>query len=325
MADEAPCVATILLNWKREEETIVAACALAGIDYPNHRLYVMDNGATAESRAALAQLVGIARLLESAENLGFAGGCNRAMAEAFAEGADYVWLLNADAEVGPGVLAALVAAAEADPRIGLVSPVLREDATALAYAAIGYDAATFAMPTTIDAADGARWQAERPGQMLLWGTALLVRRAVFERIGGLDEAFFAYVEDLDFSIRSLKAGFHNHVAFGIEVLHPSKNPLLGTAPPYYYYFRTRNDIFLLRAHCPAGLRLRMYARFLYRQMALVERLAGQRALQEAVLAGMWHGIRRVGGAYRAEYRMPAPLAAPLRWAAPVLRRMLGAL
>lgn len=325
MSAGAPPVATIVLNWNREAETIGCVEAAAAGRYPNQRIYVFDNGACERSRAALARLRPLATLLESPVNLGYTGGNNAAIAAALADGAEYVWLLNSDAGAGPDVLAALVGQAEADPRIGLVSPLLRQDAQALAYAAVLFDPAGFDFPTTTDPEIGRDWQRRFPGRFLLWGTALLIRRRLIERIGLLDERFFAYGEDLDYSIRSLRAGFLNHVDFGQEVWHPAKQVGSAGCPAYFYYFRTRNAVLLLGKHCPGRAKLKASLHFAYQQAGLLERLQGHRALTEAVLAGLWHGLRGVTGGYAPDSRMPAPLAALLRARPSLIRRVLAAI
>lgn len=321
----SPLVATIVLNWQREAESIACVRAAAASRYPNQKLYVFDNGACERSRAALSGLRALATILESPVNLGYTGGNNAAIRGALADGADYVWLLNNDAEAGPDILPALVGLAEANPRFGLVSPLLRQDAHSLAYAAVLFDPAEFSFPTTIDPDIGREWQRRFPDRFLLWGTALLIRRQVIERIGLLDERFFAYGEDLDYSIRSRQAGFMNHVDFDHEVVHSFKNVGSEACPAYFYYFRTRNAIFIMNKHCPPRAKFKAALHFAYRNACLLERLQGRRDLMDALLAGLWHGLRGVTGPYESTYRMPAPLAALLRARPSLLAKVLKAI
>ncbi|EQD39980.1 glycosyltransferase, partial [mine drainage metagenome] len=90
------------------------------------------------------------------------------------------------------------------------------------------------------------WQGGFPERMALWGTAMLARRQLIEKIGALDERIFAYWEDIDYSIRSARAGFRNVMVFDAMIFHAAK-PTIATprdVKPYYFYFMTRNEILM---------------------------------------------------------------------------------
>jgi hypothetical protein len=317
-----PRVATLILNWHDEATTIACVHATRGGTYPNQTVYVLDNAATPESRAALAGLAPFARLLESAENLGFTGGMNLLATAALADGADYLWLLNNDATPEPDTLSTLVAAAEADPSIGLVTPLICEEDGSCSYAGVRAEFASFSFPTTTDPAEARQWQAEAPGEMLLWGTALLIRRTLAERAGLLDPRFFAYCEDTDLSIRSLHAGFINHIAFDARVLHPTKRIGEAEVARHVYYLRSRNTWLLLRKHCAWRNWPKTALLQIRRDALLAARLGGAGPAVDAILAGYWDAMRSRFGAYDPNARMPRPLAAVLRRMIPWLPRLI---
>jgi GT2 family glycosyltransferase len=302
-----PLVATIILNWQDPGQTLRCVAAAAAADYPNQRIIVFDNGATATSRAALAPLAGRAVLLESPVNLGYTGGNNQAIRHALKDGADYVWLLNSDALAGPAVLASLVALAEADPTVGIVTPLIRHDAPAARYEFAGAraDFRACAVENTDDPAVGRQWQDRFPGRFVVVGTAMLLRRRLIETIGLLDERMFAYAEDMDYAIRSLRAGFANRVDFAAEVFHPAKPEI---RQPYGYYYMNRNAVLLWRKHAGRLGGLRAMAAVANRALRDVERFAGHEHQADAALAGLWDGIRGITGPYDPDRRMPAPLA-----------------
>lgn len=249
----------------------------------------------------------------NAVNLGFTGGCNRAMWQAFAEGAEYVWLFNNDAEAEPDALATLVACCEANATIGLASPVVREaeDPLRIQFAGGVFDLTLPVYRPAYTIARGAEWQSTLPERIALHGTALLVRRRLYETIGGLDDDFFAYWEDIDYSIRSAEAGFRNVTAFDTAIYHGSKPTELAPeiVRPHYYYYVTRNELLMWRKRTP-GARFRKAALWvLARQLRQIMRMPGYRAGVEAVLAGLWDGWRGVGGSWQPVRRMPLPL----RW------------
>jgi GT2 family glycosyltransferase len=154
-------------------------------------------------------------VIEAGSNLGFGAAVNRAAAET-----DSPWLAaaNADIEVGPGALAALIAAG-ADPRVGAVAPRLQLDGGAVQHSVgplpgVGIALAfAFGLHRLIPALgdrlclDGA-WDPERPRDVP-WavGALLLLRRGAFGDVGGFDESEWMYGEDLDLCWRLGAAGY----------------------------------------------------------------------------------------------------------------------
>src|SRR5271165_5426418 len=110
-----PMVYIIVLNWNGYRDTLRCLVALEQQHYPNYRIMILDNGSTDDSVAMLGDLGDRVCLIKNPDNLGYTGGNNRAMREAFGRGADYVWLFNNDAVAEPDTLAAMIAACEADP------------------------------------------------------------------------------------------------------------------------------------------------------------------------------------------------------------------
>ncbi len=310
-----PRVAIVVLNWNDADATLHCLNALAGSDYPNQFVIVVDNASIDGSAQRLAAAAPQAELLVNDANLGFTGGVNVGIRRAIETGADYVWLLNSDAVTSPDVLGRLVEAAEADPRIGLVSPVFHDPdhPENAEFCLARFDAASRTVIQTADPAVARGWQQARPDEVVLIGTALLLRRALIEAIGVLDPQFFAYVEDVDYALRCHAAGFKAIALPDAVVLHKFKQPV-GTPPsvaPYLHYFITRNYLLLWRK-LPGSTWLRKASLWFLRQrLAQIARMPGQDAAIEAVLAGLWDGVRGVGGPYRPERRAPFLLRATL--------------
>ena len=138
---------------------------------------------------------------------------------------------------------------------------------------------------------------------------MLVRRAVFEKIGALNESFFAYWEDIDYSIRSHFAGFRNVAVPGASVYHVSKLTVdaADTVRPYYYYFMTRNEILMWRGFCSRLPYLKSVFWVLRRQLRQIRRMPHNVAGIDAILSGLWDGWLGFGGAYDPHRRMPLPI------------------
>ena len=125
------------------------------------------------------------------------------------------------------MLRILVAAAEGDARVGLVAPLIRDMPAPhqVSHLCARFDRRTLSYTYTDDVDTMLAWHKKFPDQVVLMGTALLIRRAVAERIGGFDEALFAYWEDTDYSIRSSAAGYVNRLVTETALRHPAKIPI----------------------------------------------------------------------------------------------------
>jgi GT2 family glycosyltransferase len=155
-----PLVYIIVLNWNGHQDTMRCVASLEQQHYPNYRILIIDNGSTDGSVEVLRTLGERVHLIEIPENLGYTGGNNRAMREAFARGADYVWLFNNDAVTESGTLDRLIDICEADPMIGLASPLVREadDPDAIQFGCGLFDLTTPAYTPTYDLTQAEEWQ-----------------------------------------------------------------------------------------------------------------------------------------------------------------------
>jgi GT2 family glycosyltransferase len=308
-----PLVCIVILNWNNCEDTLRCIRSVREQTYDRRRVLVIDNGSTDGSAERLAALGDEVELIALAENTGYAGGNNIAFAHAFTStparaAADYAWLLNNDAVAEPDTLARLVETAEAAADIGLASPLVRAhpDAPAAEFNGGRIDLTIPTYLMTGDVALAREWQASQPGQVVLHGTALLVRRALWERIGGFDETLFAYWEDVDYSIRSGLAGFRNVADFDTAIVHAAKPTM--TAPetirPHVFYYVARNEMLMWRryAHGTRWLKTTLWCSV--RQLRLLARPGFPAAGAEAILAGLWDGWRGVGGPYDPNRRAP---------------------
>ena len=309
----APRVTAVVLNWNGLADTRACLAGLRALDYPALTLAVIDNASTDGSVPALrAEFPDIA-VRRTDRNLGYTGANNLAIRAALAEGADYVWLFNNDATAAPDVLARLIAVAEADPALGLLSPLIARAGGQGGHDFAGglLDLAAGGYATTEDPAEGRAWQAAHPDRFVLTGTALLLRRALVERIGLLDERFFAYWEDTDVSARCLAAGFRAHLAFDIAIGHAAKpTAASGLGRPHFYYLMARNEMLFWRKHLRARA-ARPVVWALRRQLRLAAAARHAPATVDSILAGAWDGLAGRGGPYDPARRMPAAARALL--------------
>jgi GT2 family glycosyltransferase len=303
----------VVLNWNSAGETVTAVASLQKIDYPNFRILIIDNASEDSSLATLRALTREdVELLESPINTGYTGGCNLGMKRALEMEAKYVWLLNNDAVVDPRTLSSIVATAERDASIGLVTPriaALNEDRLTFAGGVLSLTDRLY--NETHDPVIAEEWNARYPDAGLVIGTAMLVRTELIRKIGTLDTSFFAYFEDVDYSARSTRAGFRNVVDPNSVVRHLEKNrnakPL--EIKPHYWYYMSRNESRFWRKHLglAGSMRLAWYSfnGFLRHR----NRLTRKPESAQAILAGLWDGWLNRGGPYHPGVQMPALPAA----------------
>jgi GT2 family glycosyltransferase len=303
-----PAVCVVVLNWNDGETTSTCLRSLAATAYPNLSIVVVDNASSDGSAEELACIETI-DLIRNRTNLGFTGGVNAGIRRAMECGAAYVWLLNSDATAAPDILGQLVTAAERDLRIGLVSPVFHdpEPPHVAEFCLAQYDPDTGIARQTGDASIAREWAVRYPERVVLLGTALLIRRSLIETIGVLDDQFFAYVEDVDYSLRGTAAGFRNVAVPDAIVWHHFKSPVENPSgvPPYLHYYITRNYLLLWRKISDRLFVSKAMLWFMRDRLMQLSRMTGDAEATDALLAGLWDGLRGTGGPYDPERRMPA--------------------
>ena len=304
-----PGVLIVLLNWNDAEATLSALDSVQQLDYPAFRVLVVDNGSTDGSGEVLEKVAGErVEFIRLAENTGYTGGCNLGLQRGLDTGAEYVWLLNNDVVVDSGTLSSLVAAAESDPRIGLVSPRISstDEVPELTWVASVFSPEHRHYDSTSEPEQAAQWAMEHPGKLTAIGTAMLVSVRMVREIGILDGSLFAYWEDIDYSARAVEAGYRIVVDEASMVFHveklPTHEPL--SIKPHYWYYMGRNETIFWRKHVGLRRSLRPAWWSFHRFLRHLGRCSESPTSCQAILAGLWHGWTGKRGAYDSEYRMP---------------------
>ena len=199
-----PAVSVVVVNYRGADDTIECLAGIRGLDWPAEALdvVVVDNASGGSDVDRIRAAAPDVRVVEAGRNLGFAGGCNLGVRHATGE---YLAFVNNDARPEPGFLAAAVEAF-ADPAVGAVAAKVvdwsgeRVDyvGSALSWYGQGFK-------IEVGAVDDGRFDEVRD---VLFGTgsALLVRRSAFEQVGGFDERYFMFFEDVDLGWRLWLAG-----------------------------------------------------------------------------------------------------------------------
>jgi GT2 family glycosyltransferase len=196
---------TVILVTYNSGETI-GRCLRGLGAAPN--LVVVDNASSDDTLAQIRTVRPDARLLVNPDNFGLGTAANQGFAAAQT---DYVLFLNPDAETSDEVLAALVAALDEDPKIGLAVPLLENRHGRVRLSAMGpleHNHHTFA---EIPEGDFSTW--------FVTGSVMLARREAWRAAGGFDEAIFLYQDDVEFCLRMTRAGYALRVLTGVRARH----------------------------------------------------------------------------------------------------------
>ncbi|PJE50955.1 MAG: hypothetical protein COV29_01605 [Candidatus Yanofskybacteria bacterium CG10_big_fil_rev_8_21_14_0_10_36_16] len=160
------------------------------------------------------------------DNIGYSGGNNVGINTALKQGADYILILNPDTVVKPNLLDKLIKKAESDSKIGIVGPAINEGGKTVYGGKIKWLRPELSH-SSMQKVD------------YIIGSSMLIKKEVFEKIGFLDEKYFLYFEDADFSARAKMAGFKLSIEPTAIVDHKvsSSTSQLGSPILLYYHYR----------------------------------------------------------------------------------------
>ena len=199
----------IILNWNGLDDTIECIDSLRRITYPDYEVVVVDNASSGNDVGVLrGRYVNSITLIANDKNYGFSGGNNIGMKYAMDTGAEYIVLLNNDTVVDPEFLSELVKCAQGIPQAGILAGKIYY-----------YDS-----PNRLQSVGGGvNWllgrinhygEKEDVGQFdkvadrdFIYANGMLIRRQVVETISYLDATFFFGIEEYDYCMRAIRAGF----------------------------------------------------------------------------------------------------------------------
>ncbi|RYG26861.1 glycosyltransferase family 2 protein [bacterium] len=215
MPDSDLKLSVTICSWNTQED--LRACLASLQDIPDIEVIVCDNNSEDGSPQMVAEEFPWVRLLAQTVNLGFTGGQNL-MIEA--RRAPHVLLLNSDTVVHEGAISSLMEYLEQNPEVGILGPKLLNPDGSLQLSCRRFPnplAALFRntplgklFPNNKYTREYlmADFQHDRPMEVdWVSGAALLARKELVDKIGGLDPEFFMYCEDVDWCWRAWKAGY----------------------------------------------------------------------------------------------------------------------
>ncbi|MCK4749664.1 MAG: glycosyltransferase family 2 protein, partial [Bacteroidales bacterium] len=248
-------VSIVILNWNGKEflrqflPKLLEHSAVPGVE-----IVIADNASTDGSLEFLKEEYPEIRVVIHDRNYGFSGGYNRAFEELESK---YYLLLNSDIEVTPGWLSPLLERMEEDEQIAACTPKIMDYHNRLQFeyagAAGGYldrYGYPFCRGRIFDTLEEDRQQYDDDIE-IFWGSGacLLVRSELFSQAGGLDEKFFAHMEEIDLCWRLKRLGYRIEYVARSCVYHVGG----GTLPksnPMKTFLNFRNNLLLLYKNLP---------------------------------------------------------------------------
>lgn len=217
-------------------------------------IIVADNGSTDGSIDFLRSEFPAIRIIHSEKNLGFCGGYNFALKQV---NASYYVLLNSDVEVTRGWIEPMISLFKSDLTIGAIQPKIlafnRKDEFEYAGAAgglidgLGYPFCRGRIFNKLEKDIGQYNDVEA----VFWATGAchFVRASLYHEVGGLDEDYFAHMEEIDFCWRLKRAGYTIYYNGNSTVFHVGGGTLSSNSPRKTY-LNFRNGLSLIFKHLP---------------------------------------------------------------------------
>jgi N-acetylglucosaminyl-diphospho-decaprenol L-rhamnosyltransferase len=219
-------IAVVLIALDGGED--IVSCLRSVVSESPAEIVVVDNASTDGSADRIASAFPSVRLVRNARNVGFGPAVNQGVRAA---ASPYVFIVNQDATVKAGSLAALEAALDAHPKAAAVGALVRNpdgtvQPTKRTFPSFGQAVLHGIVGIFRPSNPGTRgyvhaYDDVTSDRTVDWvsGPAMALRREAFDAVGGFDEAFFFFVEDVDLCRRFRDAGWEVWFVPGAEVTH----------------------------------------------------------------------------------------------------------
>ena len=246
-------IAVIIINWKKHDLTLNCIDSVLKNSYKNFKIILIDN----ESQNRFSDEInksGNIHIIKNEKNVGFARANNQGIKYSIKNGFDYVLLLNNDTVIKNNLLELLIKQSNTLNQKIIQPLILNYDGTKI-WNAGGIINNFFGTFKTYKKGENFKnFQSNMDFTDWFTGCCVLIKSEVFKGIGYFDERFFAYYEDVDFSIRLKNKGYLIAMMTDSYLQHyesassKSINKSEGNLSPYVHYLNIRNHILILKKH-----------------------------------------------------------------------------
>jgi GT2 family glycosyltransferase len=263
-------VGIVILNWNNWEDTIECVKSVLKLRYNHYFLFIVDNFSTDHSIAEICNYLrennvnfGLTSelnlnfftleksnvtIVKSGYNKGYSGGNNIALKYIIANNlAEYIWLLNNDTVVDENALLTMVEMADSDPAIGIVGSKILDFQKRDQIQTAGGGKVDYSRGITahIGLFQPQNWD-EQEKLDFVTGASMLIKRQLIERIGYLNDAYFLYWEDVDYSFRTVENGYKLAYCKNSMVWH--KESATTGRESVHLYYKYRNALYFFSTH-----------------------------------------------------------------------------
>lgn len=274
-----PSIAIILVNWNGYEDTLQCLHSLQKVNYKNFTPLIVDNGSIDASVSILQKAFPEIKLIQTKENLGFAGGNNVGIKWAYEQGFDYIFLLNNDTIVDEDILTAFVSAAKNKPKAGILgAQILRFDDPKIIDHLGGFWDEKKADFSSFHTGESYLQSYEMKNVDYVCGCAFFIKKEVIQKIGYLDPRFFLIWEESDYCYKAKRNGFEIWTAPKAKLWHKISASFVGGKPHTNYYW-WRNRLLWIENNLQPKQKMNLFFSTLLPQIVHLFKLKWLKALQ----------------------------------------------
>ena len=246
-------IAIIIINWKKYDLTLNCIDSVLKSSYKNFKIILIDN----ESQNVFSDKINKSdrfHIIKNKNNEGFSKANNQGIKYSLKNGFEYVLLLNNDTLIKNDLIYLLINKSKSLNQKIIQPLILNYDGTKIwnAGGIINYFLGTF--QTHKKGKSFKNFKRNEHFTDWFTGCCVLIKVEIFNHVGYFDERFFAYYEDVDYSIRLKKMGYSIALMTNSYLQHyesassKSMNKIEGNLSPYVHYLNIRNHILLLKKH-----------------------------------------------------------------------------
>ena len=244
-------VAVIVVNWKKYDITSSCIESILNSTNSNFKIILVDNESDNKKVKNFKYRDEI-KIIQNKKNEGFSKANNIGIDYALKNNYDYTILINNDTIVEKNLIEVLLKTAQAK-NLSVVQPLILKYNSKVIWNAggrINYFFGNFITRKKV----GNSLNSSHELTEWLTGCCCLFKTKIFKEIGKLDESFFAYYEDVDFSLRLKKHGYKIGFTSKTHIYHYesfssiSNNSKGGKLSPHIHYLNIRNHILILKKH-----------------------------------------------------------------------------
>ncbi|MBX2895945.1 MAG: glycosyltransferase family 2 protein [Cyclobacteriaceae bacterium] len=287
-----PLISFITINFNSTKDTIEFLESAEKLTYPNYEIIVVDNASIHNPKESLTKKFPGIKFIRSDKNLGFAGGNNLGLTLA---NGDYFFFLNNDTILFPDFLEPIVNFMIEHPEAGMASPkVLYSDAVTIQYAgAISINFLGRGRRIGLHEKDNGQYNYVAETD-LGHGAALIVPRAIVEKVGKMPELFFLYYEEHDWCEQVKRQGYKMYYLGNSKILHKESISTGGNESYLKVYYLNRNRFLFMRRNFKGVKRiigLAFYTILAFPKNLIAYLLKGRVDLAGAILRGFYWNLK----------------------------------